>query len=92
MTKSPKFITLLKELSSKVSADWEYIGLALEIEQGDLSTIKSDHHEAKICFRELLRLWMKQIDPPPTWSIMVEALEALDHKSLAEDLKTKYCN
>ena len=47
---------LLNELLSKVSADWEDIGLTLELEQGQLSVIKSDHHESKKCFREMLKL------------------------------------
>ena len=92
VTSPPKFTVLLRELSSKVSADWEYIGLSLDLEQGRLTAIKSDHHESKICFREMLKLWLKQVHPPPTWSSMVEALEVLDHRSLAEDLKMKYCN
>lgn len=91
VTSPPKFTVLLRELSGKVSADWEYIGLSLEIEQGDLSAIKRDHQESKTCFREVLRLWLKQVDPPPTWSAMVEALEVLDHKPLAKNLKMKYC-
>ena len=92
VTSPPKFTTLLKELSSKVSANWEYIGLVLELEQGDLSAIKSDHQDSKKCFWEMLKLWLKQANPPPTWSAIIEAIDVLEYKQLAENLKKKYCN
>ena len=88
MTSPPKFGVLLKELLSKVSANWKYIGLILGLKEGDLSAIKSDHHDAKRCFREMLRLWLKQIEPPPTWSAIIDAME---YESLAEELRKKYC-
>ena len=91
VTKPPKFTTLLRELSSEVSADWEDIGIGLELKQGDLSAIKSDHHESKKCFREMMKLWLKQVDPPPTWSAIIEAIEVFEYESLADDLRKKYC-
>ena len=91
VTSSPlKFTTLLRELSSKVSAVWEDIGLCLELEQGHLDTIKSDHQQSKKCFREMLKLWLKQVEPPPRWSAIIDAIEVLEYKSLAEDLRKKY--
>ena len=92
VTSPPKFGELLNELLSKVSADWEDIGLTLELEQGQLSAIKSDHQQSKKCFREMLKLWLKQVDPPPTWSAIIEAIEVLEYKSLAEKLRKKYCS
>ena len=92
VTSPPKFGVLLNELLSKVSADWEDIGLTLELEQGQLSAIKSDHHESNKCFREMLKLWLKQVDPPPTWSAIIEAIRILQYKPLAEELRKKYCN
>ena len=91
VTPPPKFIVLLKELLSKVSADWEDIGLALDLKQGQLRAIKSDHHESNKCFREMLKLWLNQVEPPPTWSAIIEAIDTLQYKSLAEELRKKYC-
>ena len=90
--KPPKFSELLNALRSKVSADWEDIGLALDLESGQLSAIKSDHQECKKCFREMLKLWLKQVDPPPTWSAIIDAIEICEYESLAEELRKKYCN
>ena len=92
VTSPPKFSTLLRELSSKVSADWEDIGVALELEQGQLSAIRSDHQQSKKCFREMLKLWLKQVNPPPSWSAIIEAIELFEYELLAEELKKKYCN
>ena len=88
----PKFSTLLRELLSKVSADWEDIGITLDLEQGQLNAIKSDHQQSMKCFKEMLKLWLKQVDPPPTWSAIIEAMNVLGYKSLAEELRKKYCN
>ena len=88
----PKFTALLKELSTKVSADWKYIGVSLDIDEGCLSAIANDHQQSKKCFREMLLLWLKQVDPCPTWSAIIEAIEVLEYKSLAKRLRKKYCN
>ena len=88
----PKFSVLLKELSSKVSADWEDIGLYLEIEEGLLNAVRSDCQQSQKCFREMLKIWLKQVDPCPTWSAIIEAIEVLEYRSLAEKLRKKYCN
>ena len=91
VTSPPKFSALLRELLSKVSADWEDIGLALDLEQGQLSAIRSDHRKSNKCFREMLKLWLNQVEPPPTWSAIIEAIRILQHKSLAKVLRKKYC-
>ena len=91
VTSPPKFSDLLKELLSKVSADWEDIGLTLDLEQGQLSAIRSDHRESNKCFREMLKLWLKQIEPLPTWSSIIDAIRILQYDSLAEVLRKKYC-
>ena len=91
VTSPPKYSDLLSELLSKVSADWEDIGLILELKEGQLSAIKSDHHESKKCFREMLKLWLKQVEPPPTWSAIIKAIHILKYESLAEELRKKYC-
>ena len=71
-----------------MSADWEDIGLALELM---LCALESDHQQPKN-FREMLKLWLKQVDPPPTWSAIIEATEVLGNEPLAEELGKKHCN
>ena len=85
------FNLLIRELSSQVSTDWEDIGLFLELQQGALDEIssKSSSHTKK-CFREMIKLWLRQDDPPPSWSAIIDAIEELDYESLAQELKDKF--
>ena len=71
-----------------MSADWEDIGLTLDLEQGQLSAIRSDHRKSNKCFREL---WLNQVEPLPTWSAIIKAIRILKYESLAEELRKKYC-
>ena len=83
---------LLRELS-EVAADWEDIGMMLNLNQGSLNTIKGDFpNQSKKCFREMIKLWFKQIDPRPSWSAITKPLEVLEHQRLAKTLKDKYCS
>ena len=92
VTSPPKISILLRELLSKVSADWENIGLILDLKEGELRNIRSDHDESEKCFREMLKLWLNQVEPPPTWSAIIEAIDTYPrYKSLAKELRKKYC-
>ena len=90
VTSPPTFATLLRELLSEVSADWENIGLFLGLKPGNLDSIKYNNQQAESCLREMLKLWLKQVNPLPTWSAITEALNLLEHQSLAERLREKY--
>ena len=80
------------ELYTTVANDWEDIGIQLDIEEGNLKQINSDKSgDSKACLREMLRMWLSQIDPPPSWLAIVEALDNLGHKDIAQRIKTKYC-
>ena len=82
---------LIKELSNNVSDDWEDIGLFLGLQQGALDEIRSKFpSHTKKCFREMIKLWLRKIDPVPTWSAIIDAIEELDYESLAEELKDKF--
>lgn len=85
------FIALLKELSEAVSADWEDIGLLLKLSQGSLEVIKSNYpSQAKKCFREMIKIWIKQVDSPPSWAAIIEAINILGHEPLGKHLSKKF--
>ena len=90
---SEKPLTLknvLRVLQNKVSNEWEYIGIQLEIEDGQLKKIKSDNPgDSKACLCEMLRIWLKRVNPPPSWSEMAEALEFQGNEDIASQIKTK---
>ena len=82
---------LLKELSTRVSAIWEDIGLCLGLSTDSLDIIKKDNPgDSKSCFREMIKIWWRRVDPPPSWSAIIEAVETLGQELLAQNLKLKY--
>ena len=89
----PLFTSLLSELLySKVASKWEQIGAVLGVTAGILEAIKSEHSgDYQICFVEMLQEWMKQVDPPPSWSVIINAIENIPGcDSLAQTLRNEH--
>ena len=88
----PRYTTLLNELTNRVAAKWEEIGSYLQLESGLLEIIKKDNpNDCRACLREMLKEWMKQVDPPPSWSAIIKAVKDCGYRSLARTLTDKYC-
>jgi hypothetical protein len=86
----PELKNLLIELCSEVAHEWEDLGIMLDIEPGALEAIKTTENKARSCLREMLKIWQKRINPPPSWSAVVTALEYMKYHGLASDIKLKY--
>ena len=73
-------------------AMWKDIGIELDLKVTDLDTIETNHGNVNKCFSEMLTLWLKRANPPPTWSAMVEALKepVVGFEDLAEQVETKF--
>ena len=72
---------------------WMDIGLELDIIKTDLDAINAEYRgEIEKCFMEMLSLWLKQIDPPPTWLAMVAALKdpIIGFGDIAEQVECNY--
>ena len=95
---------LLKEImleysssSDKEEAEerWDDIGIQLEIDDeklGEIRTFTARDDQRREAFKHMIRAWMKQEKPQPTWLNFVEALEHLDAcKNLSAHLRLKYC-
>ena len=82
-------VDILEELWD-VSSKWYNIGLKLKLSVGTLESLKADPSTA---LREMLLLWLKKVDPLPTWEGLACALESrtVGEPRLAEQLRTKYC-
>lgn len=82
---------LLKELYTKAADKWEDIGILIGVDSRTLDALKATHKDAcQSCLREMLKVWLKITQPPPTWSTIVEALTHLGDEQLAIYLKQKY--
>ena len=74
---------------------WMDIGVELDLDITDLNAIESMHRgDIGRCFVEMLTLWLKQVDIPPTWSAIVAALREpiIGFEPLAEIVDSKYAN
>lgn len=86
----PKLRNLMRELRSK-AADWEDIGVELQVDDGELRQIRQDRpSDSTGCLRELFRKWLTQTSPEPSWATIAEALEHLGDEDLARALRSKY--
>ena len=84
----------LKDLTdalNKVASEWKRLGVRLKIPVTTLDTIAADHsHKSQDCLLEMLKEWLKQqVDPPPSWAVIIDAVEYLGDKQLGKELREK---
>ena len=71
-----------------VAAKWENIGIFVGIKPDKLDNIKKENSSSQPdCLREMLKIWVKQVDPPPTLSNMASALQGIGEDSIARNLR-----
>ena len=70
---------------------WKMIGVLLEIPKGRLEDIATKYRDdLHSCLAEMLETWLKQVDPPPTWAAIIEAVEFIGKEQLGKELREKY--
>ena len=85
----PTLKELMTALYRKVAHKWKAIGIYLEI--SDLDSIETKHHgDTHLCLLEMLDAWLKRVDPPPTWSAIIDAVEFLGEEQLGRELRNEY--
>ena len=85
-TNPPKLPSALK-LVFPLASKWHNLGVFLGLDEGRLNTIRHNcKNEAEDCLREVLSAWIKQVDPPPSWSALAVAVETFN-PSIAEKIK-----
>ena len=57
-----------------LASEWENIGLCLELDNFK-DSVKATAKTPPSCLREMLKLWLNRVDPPPTWKELTEAVE-----------------
>lgn len=62
-------------LYNLVADKWKILGVQLGISHGSLRSIEvnclRDPHN---CLLEMLEMWLQQVDPPPTWAAVIDAV------------------
>ena len=77
-----------------VRANWKNIGIELDIDMGTLNAIDTrQNSDPDKCLPEMLDVWLKQVDPLPSWESLAEALESppIGEGQLAQQIREKYC-
>ena len=70
-----------------ISKEWKNIGTLIKIPGGTLDRIAHDEQFiANNCLREMLQEWLKQTNPLPTWTQIIEAVK-LFNPSVADEMK-----
>ena len=56
---------------------WYDIGLELCISPDNLDVIdKKNREDCDVCFREMLKVWLRRSQPSPSWKKLAEALRS----------------
>ena len=69
---------------------WEDIGIQLNVDDGVLAQVKADNSDSRSCLREMLRYWLRRVDPQPSWKELTDALRSLGEEKLADTIGQKY--
>ena len=75
-------------------AKWKNIGIELEVDMGTLNAIEEHcRSDPDKSLPEMLDHWLKQVNPPPSWEALAEALGSapIGEGHLAEQIGQKYC-
>ena len=83
----------MQELIWNARLQWFNLGLALGVNETELSVIEENNRsKVEECFRSMLLKWLKMTNPHPAWEGLIAALKrhSVGHKKLARQLKVKF--
>ena len=89
----PENLKDVRDLVWDVRTKWDDLGLELGIKISDLEVIeKNCNKDVNSCFTKMLLMWLKMVDPFPSWEGLVSALgkSSVGRKDIAEKIKGKY--
>ncbi len=87
---TPHFNILYPTLCKSVSTKWEDFGIYLGVDPYAQERIKRENEkDLHAAFRETLKEWLKQINPRPTKSKIIEVLRELSFHAEADKLEKK---
>ena len=81
-----KALTLL----TSISANWEEIGVALDISQNDLIGLRRDNISNTIRLSQVIALWIQsESSSPVSWETLISAIEGpiINNKMKAEEIR-----
>ena len=67
-----------------LATQWKTIGIFLGLQQHVLERIRCDEIGINDRLHEMLSEWLKQVNPPPTWEDLANAIEDIDQLKVQE--------
>ena len=85
----PKVVCEILEVQTKSKT----FGRVLGLPKVTVDSIHQQNSDPQECLISVLDEFMKQVKPPPTWKVIVEALRnpLISQHRLAEEIESKYC-
>ena len=76
----------VRSLLFAIKKKWYSIGVELELSADELDAIKASSSDHGECLMEMIKIWLKSTNPPPTWKALSDALNSdpIDEKELGE--------
>ena len=56
----------------------------------ELEGIEEELGHVRECYKEVIRRWMKETEPKPTWQVLVTALREIREERVARYIKSTY--
>ena len=69
---------------SSLAAKWKDIGIELGINPDSIDEIDEDQKSSRSKLTELIKLWLRQATPPPTWQALSDAVEQISANKAQE--------
>ena len=87
MALSENDLKMVRNFLFDVRRKWYDIGIELGVRKTELDIIKDHSFDPSDCLREMIAIWLKSYDFPPTWQALAEALESpvIREKKLAAE-------
>ena len=83
------FASVLSYLQDVVR-DLYKLGIYLRLPKGKLDAIEEDYRTTEKRRLQLVRVWMSSSPDPPCWWLLAQALEQVDHRVLAHQIKQQH--
>lgn len=84
----PHFNILYQTLSESARSQWEHIGPFLNLDPVEMDVIKTEtNSNMYLCLNRMLKFWLKQDEPLPTKSKIIEVLRHLKFNEEADRLE-----
>ena len=87
----PELKDLMDALYNQVEDKWMILGIQLGMSHGSLKRIEVNRQrDPQNCLLDVLEMWLQQVNPPPTWAAVIDAVEFIGKMRIGKDLRHKY--